>query len=306
MDLLTKKTAEVSIANDTSHKAIDVRRKMIGFTEVAKSLTNIEKYIFVASTKTQISEIDDSELIRITAQMFKFISIDVGYIIPTNNSDWQYICTRILDLLKRYYSDLTLADIKLAFELATMGELNKYLPKDSKGNPDKNHYQQFNAEYFGKILNAYKLKRENTIANAYESLPASQQNIIPDEQKRLNNNLKIELINDLIYYKYHCKIPNISGISEMLFYDVLANIGLAETISITDDEKKKALNSVMIRIAGGWVNKYTAEHIRREGVEHEDVKMVAFWLARRNALIKTFDEIIEDEIQIKNFIKLEI
>lgn len=32
---------------------------------------------------------------------------------------------------------MTLADIKLAFELATTGELDDYLPKDSQGNPDK-------------------------------------------------------------------------------------------------------------------------------------------------------------------------
>lgn len=76
-----------------------------------------------------------------------------------------------MDILKRYYSDMTLADIKMAFELATTGELDEYLPKDKQGNPDKNHYQQFNADYFAKILKAYKQKQTDVIDKAYKAIP---------------------------------------------------------------------------------------------------------------------------------------
>lgn len=152
-------------------KAIAVRRQMVELPEVAKALNPVEKYIFAASTKTQICEMDDETLVAKTGQMFRFIAIDVGFRIPTEPNDWAYICTRLLDILKKYYSLLTLAEIKLAFELATTGELNNYLPRDSNGNPDKNHYQQFNADYFAKILNAYRRKRDMTISKAYEALP---------------------------------------------------------------------------------------------------------------------------------------
>ena len=58
-------------------------------------------------------------------------------------------------MLVKYYSYLTLSDIMTAFELLAVGELNDYLPRNSSGNADNGHYQQFNANYFGKVLNAF-------------------------------------------------------------------------------------------------------------------------------------------------------
>lgn len=157
-------------------KAIDIRRKLVQLPELAKALNPVEKYVFAASTKTQISEMDDGVLVSKTAQMFRFIAMDVGYIIPQNKNDWAYIQTRLVDILKRYYSYFTLAEIKLAFELAISGELDNYLPKDSQGNPDKKHYQQFNFAFFAKILNAYKALQNEVIYKAYNVLP--QPNIL--------------------------------------------------------------------------------------------------------------------------------
>ena len=170
-------------------KAIDIRRQMLQLPEVAKSLSGVEKYIFAASTKMQIADIDDGTLIAKTGQMFRFIAMDVGYIIPTNSEDWAYICTRLLDILKKYYSQMTLADIKLAFELATTGELDDYLPKDSQGNPDKKHYQQFNADYFAKILNAYRRKQNGVIHKAYKALSEPKKELTPEEKRYYHNQI---------------------------------------------------------------------------------------------------------------------
>lgn len=308
MELLPEKRKEVAIAiyNPTpGTKAIEIRRQMVQLPEVAKALTGVDKFVFVASTKTLISDIDDETMVNKTSQMFKFIAMDVGFRIPTDLTEWQYICTRLVDLLKRYYSDLTLADIKLAFEMATMGELNQWLLKDSQGNPDKNHYQQFNADFFAKILNAYKNKRNNVIGKAFEAFPPPNNEPTPEERKRFSNNLKRDLIMAFLSYKYRGVLPELSSVAEMLFYDELVKYDLSEPMAITDDEKKEALNRVMIRIAGGWVNKYTAQHIRKQGVEHDYVKMTAYWVARRKALISTFDEMIREEIQILDIIKFE-
>lgn len=171
-------------------KAIDIRRQMVQLPEVAKSLSGVEKYIFAASTKTQIAEIDDATLVAKTGQMFRFIALDVGYIIPTNTDDWAYICTRLLDILKKYYSQMTLADIKLAFELATTGELDDYLPKDRNGQPDKAHYQQFNADYFAKILNAYRRKQNGVIHKAYQALPEPKKELTPEQKRYYHNDIE--------------------------------------------------------------------------------------------------------------------
>lgn len=114
-------------------KAIEIRRKMVQLPEVAKALNPVEKYIFAASTKTQISEIDDETLVTKLANMLKYIAMDVGFIIPQITEDWQYIQARTLDILKRYYSNFTLSDIKLAFELATTGELDEFCRKINTG-----------------------------------------------------------------------------------------------------------------------------------------------------------------------------
>ena len=40
-------------------RAIDVRRQIAVLPEVAQALTQVEKYVFDASTKTQIAELDE-------------------------------------------------------------------------------------------------------------------------------------------------------------------------------------------------------------------------------------------------------
>lgn len=281
--------------------AIDIRRKMVQLPEVAKALTPVEKYIFAASTKTQISEMDDGILISKTAQMFRFIAMDVGYIIPQNENDWAYIQTRLVDILKRYYSYLTLADIKLAFELATTGELDDFLPRDSQGNPDKKHYQQFNADYFAKILGAYRKKQNEVIGKAYKALPEPKIEMTP-EQNRYYHNLR-EARNRIVFlrYKYTGKISFEFG-DEMFLYDWLLKFGFADEVEATDDDRKQAFAKYMHRAVIGMINKYTAFNVRRKGIDSPEIDFTAFEVARKKEIIRAFDRMIAEEIQIDNYL----
>ena len=281
--------------------AIDIRRKMVQLPEVAKALTTVEKYIFAASTKTQISEMDDGVLVSKTAQMFRFIAMDVGYIIPTNPEDWAYICTRLLDILKKYYSQMTLADIKLAFELATTGELDDYLPKDSQGNPDKKHYQQFNADYFAKILNAYRRKQNGVIHKAYKAVPEPKRELTP-EQKRYYHNETVARYRDVfLRYKYTGRLE--LGIADgMLIYDWLRKLGFANEVVGTEDDRKQAFARYMQRVARGFVNKYQAFHVQRKGTDAPELDFTAYEIARDKEIKRTFDRMIADELQIDNYL----
>lgn len=286
-------------------KAIAIRRQMVELPEVAKALTPVEKYIFAASTKTQISEMDDETLIAKTGQMFRFIAMDVGFRIPTEANDWAYICTRLLDILKKYYSQMTLADIKLAFELATTGELNEFLPRDSNGNPDKNHYQQFNADYFAKILNAYRRKQNGTISKAYAALPEPKREISP-EQKRQYHNETVERCRDtFLRYKYTGKY-DAGMFGDMFVYNWLHAVGLADDVAETEDDRKTALSRYMQRVAAGWVNRYTAEHVRRDGTKSREIDYTAFEVARLKEIKKAFNRMIADELQVDNYLKYEL
>jgi hypothetical protein len=295
-----RQSAAVLLYSGTA-KAIEVRRAMVELPEVAKALTPVEKYIFVASTKKQIAEIDDETLIAKTGQMFRFIAMDVGYIIPTNSEDWTYICTRLLDILKKYYSQITLADIKLAFELATTGELDEFLPRDSQGNPDKKHYQQFNADYFAKILGAYRKKQNEVIGKAYNALPEPKKEMTP-EQKRYYHNRR-EARNRIVFlqYKYTGKISFEFG-DEMFLYDWLLKFGFADEVEATEDDRKQAFAKYMHRAAIGMVNQYTAFNVRRKGIDSPEIDFTAYEVARKKEIIRAFDRMIAEEIQIDNYL----
>lgn len=301
-ETVNTQSVALAIYNPTpGTKAIDIRRQMLQLPEVAKSLSGVEKYIFAASTKMQIADIDDDTLIAKTGQMFRFIAMDVGYIIPTNSEDWAYICTRLLDILKKYYSQMTLADIKLAFELATTGELDDYLPKDSQGNPDKKHYQQFNADYFAKILNAYRRKQNGVINKAYKALPEPKKELTPEEKRYYHNQAVARCREVFLQYKYTGRfVLGITG--GMLIYDWLRKLGFANEVAGTEDDRKQAFARYMQRVARGFVNKYEAYHVQRKGTDAPELDFTAYEIARDKEIARTFDRMIADELQIDNYL----
>lgn len=305
-ETVNTQSVALAIYNPTpGTKAIDIRRQMLQLPEVAKSLSGVEKYIFAASTKMQIADIDDDTLIAKTGQMFRFIAMDVGYIIPTNPEDWAYICTRLLDILKKYYSQMTLADIKLAFELATTGELDDYLPKDSQGNPDKKHYQQFNADYFAKILNAYRRKQNGVIHKAYKALPEPKKELTPQQIRQFE--IQRQWRNRYIFlcYKYTGKLI-LGLIDDMFLYEWLQKCGLADDVQVKEDDRKEAFARYMQRVARGMINQYTAFQVRREGTESPEIDFTAFEVARKKEIIKAFDRMIAEEMQVDNYMRFQV
>lgn len=282
-------------------KAIEIRRKMVQLPEVAKALNPVEKYVFAASTKTPIAEIDDAKLVENLSLLFKRIAMDVGYIIPQNENDWNYIQSRLLDILKRYYSDMTLADIKLAFELATTGEMDEFLPRDSQGNPDKKHYQQFNADYFAKILNAYRRKQNGVIHKAYKALPEPKKELTPEEKRYYHNQTVARCREVFLQYKYTGRF--VLGITDgMLIYDWLRKLGFANEVAGTEDDRKQAFARYMQRVARGFVNKYEAFHVQRKGTDAPELDFTAYQIARDKEIKRAFDRMIADELQIDNYL----
>lgn len=285
-------------------KAIEVRRRMVQLPEVAKALNPVEKYVFAASTKTPIAEIDDAKLVENLSLLFKRIAMDVGYIIPQNENDWNYIQSRLLDILKRYYSDMTLADIKMAFELATTGELDEYLPKDKQGNPDKNHYQQFNADYFAKVLNAYCRKQNQVIGKAYTALPEPKKELSPEQIRYYHNQSVMTCLMCFLRYKYTGRL--VFGLTdEMLVYNWLLGVRLADEVKETENDRKEAYNRFLARAARGFVNEFTIYHVRKQGTQSPEIDFTAFEVARRKEIKRTFDRMIKDEINIYHYLRFE-
>lgn len=294
----------VAILYSGTAKAIDVRRAMVELPEVAKALTTVEKYIFAASTKKQIAEIDDETLIAKTGQMFRFIAMDVGFIIPAEQNDWAYICTRLLDLLKRYYSQLTLSEIKLSFELLITGELDEFLPKDRDGNAERKHYQQFNADYFARVLNAYMRKQNQVVGKAYTALPKPKQGLSPEQIRYYRNQSVMTCLMCFLRYKYTGRLE--FGLTdEMFVYNWLLGVRLADEVKETEDDRKEAYNRFLARAARGFVNEFTVYHVRKQGTQSPEIDYTAFEVARKKEIKRTFDRMIEEEIYVYNYLRFE-
>lgn len=301
-DVLKKLTVALYESNGTPN-AVALRREMVKLPVVADSLNSVEKMIFAASTKTQIKEIPDEDLVKKTAQMFKYIAMDIGVIIPQDGTEWQYICTRLMNLLQKYYSALTLADVKLAFELATVGELDEFLPKDRNGRADKNHYQQFNIEFLAKILNAYRQKQNRTVSKAFAALPEPTAQVTPEQIQQSENSIMQKLALAFLQFKYTGQMPSINSIYEMLFFDHLTLSGLAERLVVTEADRKLALLQLQSPQMREKLNEFELYHINKQGTRHEKVETKAYWIARKRAFLETFKQMVADEIYIYHYTK---
>lgn len=291
-------------------KAVDIRRNVIGNVDLNKSilskLDKVDRLVFQASTKQLISETDERTLISDAADLFRTIAIDTGYSYR-ENMEWTQICTRLLSFIRRYYSGLSMVEIKLAFELAASGQLDDYLPKDSQGNPDRKHYQQFNIDFFSKILNAYNRKRSYVINEVNKEIPeGTSSGMNNDEREFYKMQTRYDVYLSFLYYKYSGRMPNLPTIKEMLIYNKLVEIGLADPIEITDDDKRYALADLIRRASKGFMSKFHVQNIQRCGLDHEEIISNASTFARKKELRNVFDRMIKEEIQVVNYLCIKI
>lgn len=303
--LTTRNTASVALYEPKrGTTAVEVRRQLAQVPEVMAALTTVEQFIFTASTRTTIAEMPTDKLVERARTLFRQVAMDVGYNIPSNTADWQYIQTRLLDILRRYYGTLTLADIKLAFELASTGELDAHLPRDGQGNPDKKHYQQFNAEYFAKILNAYKRKREEVSAKAQKALPPAPARPIDPERARAEfNERELRHYDLFLKYKYRGRIT-FEGFDEILLLDWIQRLGYAEEVKEQYGDRERALDIFNRTLAHKAENYYAAMNVQREGKNSRKLDGIVYDIARARTIGKAFDAMIRDEVQFHEIIKL--
>lgn len=285
--------------------AVMIRRDMLNNPEIIGALCPVERAVFLASTAKTIAEYGATELTAELNNALRWISKDVGYRI-TNENEMQYLVIRTAEILKRYYPGFTLKDFRMAFEMSITGELDDYLPKMSNGQPDKGHYQQFNAEYVCKILNAYKVRRGGVLKKAFEAVETKELKPGPDP-KRIEYYLNIarkNCIEAYEYYRHNGRLPEMTSIAEMYCYEMLSAAGLDDEIVVTADEQKviwqRTVNEFARRGLIGDVHRMETEGIAAKDIEHD-----SFVLARRKALAATFRRMAEKEINITDYIKFE-
>lgn len=290
---------ETGIAVYKPVKAVDVRRNMARQPQIMAALSPVEKSVFLATTAKVVDEYADNELAVEVAKALKFIAKDVGYRAATG-SEMGYLTVRVCEILKRHYSGLTLCDFRMAFEMSITGELDEFLPKNRDGFAYRNHYQNFNAEYVCKILNAYKSKRSNILKKAYDVHPDTDN----DRKRQYTNDIRQRCIDAFAYYKVNGELPAQSPIADMLQYELLESIGLADPINVTDDDKQAVLQRQIRKLTKG-LQLVELRHLKDKGTDAECVQVGAFELARRKALEKTFEKLKKDGVVLSEYIKFE-
>lgn len=284
-------------------KAIEVRRALAALPETILGLSEQEREIFSASVKKQIGEYDNAlELTAYIKPLFKYIAKDVGYTIPSKEEEWQYIQARILDVLRKYFAKLTLNDIKLAFELTALGELDVFLPKNKDGKADRGHYQNFNAEYFAKILHAYQEKQGCVFEKVFKN--TSTIAIADNSAKVAQNKFRKLLVYAFYHYKYRGYMLDLSAPQQIMLYSILHNLGFITAV-LSDDDLKRSMAEVRKQIAMNIIKPFQAGIIKARGVEHDAVKAGAVKFAQYRAIVECFDELLSNEIQITDYILLE-
>lgn len=291
------------VARPAQKTAVMIRREMVKIPAVMDALGPVERAVFLASTGKTIAEYDAAGLTAELATALKWICKDVGYRSP-DESDRQYLVIRTAEILKRYYSGLSLKDFRMAFEMSITGELDDFLPRGRDGQPDRNHYQQFNAEYVCKILNAYKSRRAWVLRKANEAIPKKDPKRDPAKDRYYANETRKGCINAFEFFKSNGRLPEMSPIAEMLYYNELAAVGLADTINVTLAEQKEILQRTINDYARrGYVG--DVRRLKESGTDAPELEHGSFVLARRKALTATFRRMAERGINITDYIKFE-
>lgn len=284
-------------AGSSQPKAVERRLQMLGMSEVMQSLRPLYRKIFEASTKKPIAEYGNKELAEKSAVLANSISRNAG-IKTLSEDDIVTFCNSLMT----YYPQYTLQEVKLAFEVLHVGELNEYLPADRYGNPDKSHYGTFNLSYIGKIMQAYGKLRSEVEAQAYSAMPKKEEPAQPESVVFYNREWRKNVIRTYLQYKYTGKVSGYTSLYRV--YETLDNAGLAEPYEITENDRKQAVNRMLRKVHDGVLKEFIGECLRYQRTKHHDVEPEADFIAREKALYRTFDRMIEEEIQITEYIPI--
>ena len=281
--------------------AVMIRRELIGNADVMGALTPVERAVFLASTAKTIAEITPEQLAVELRTALKWICKDVGYRIQ-DEADSQYLVIRTAEILKRYYSNLTLKDFRMAFEMSITGQLDEFLPRNRDGKADRGHYQQFNAEYVCKILDAYALRRGSVLKKAFDAIETPEITTGEDQKQEYRREAIKHLYEAFDEFRETGRL-NTSSVTDLVFWNILADNGLVVPVEITPEEQKKVWQRTINEYARRGMDS-DVNRLKSVGIDAPELEHGSFILARHKALQKIFAQLIEQGRRIDEFVKL--
>lgn len=287
----------------TLYKPNPVTASLPSSQAVVRGLDRTELAIIRAAANPEIGgmspEVVGSEL----RKKLPMLAMDVGCkIVP--GAEWDYKVMRITEVLQTKYPRLALPEIRVAFDMLLAWELDDFLPRSSSGQPDRGHYQQFSLEYICKVLNAYNRKRGRVLSKALDLLPAKFPAPEGKPERAYPEKTYRECIEAFLWYKYHGRMPSLSSIMRGVFYDILSRAGLADEFEVTAEIQRAIFQRAMNEYArAGEVG--DLERLRKKGETAAELQARAAIAARDRELERTFAWMVENEVQITDYIKYE-
>lgn len=290
---------KVALKGETLPSFVERNRELIQSNKI-KQLSKVDQRIFVESTRKLISE-EESEEKKIEYLGIIFIGVcsDFGLNAP-ERSAVKSVFSSIFDVVDLYFDDLSFAEVKLAWRLLAVGELDNYLPKDRYGNPDKNHYGSLNVDYVTKVLKAYRKRKADMMAKTTALLP-DKPKATPEQERAFLNVQANNFIFAIMKYKYsgRFKMESDRIISESTF-KYMERLGYDMDTIPTYEDKKLALAQFKGRPINSFAQVFEKECLATVGIEHEAVYFRALMIAKKRLLFRYWDEILREEDSIKD------
>lgn len=290
---------KVALKGETLPSFVERNRELIQSNKI-KQLSKVDQRIFVESTRKLISE-EESEEKKIEYLGIIFIGVcsDFGLNAP-ERSAVKSVFSSIFDVVDLYFDDLSFAEVKLAWRLLAVGELDNYLPKDRYGNPDKNHYGSLNVDYVTKILKAYRKRKADMMAKTTALLP-DKPKATPEQERAFLNVQANNFIFAIMKYKYSGRFKAESDrlISESTF-KYMERLGYDMDTIPTYEDKKLALAQFKGRPINSFAQVFEKECLATVGIEHEAVYFRALMIAKKRLLFLYWDEMLIEEDSIKD------
>lgn len=290
---------KVALSSGVLPSFVERNRELIQSNKI-KQLSKVDQRIFVESTKHLISEEESEEKkIEYLGVIFIGVCSDFGLNAP-ERSAVKSVFSSIFDVVDLYFDDLSFAEVKLAWRLLAVGELDNYLPKDRYGNPDKNHYGSLNVDYVTKVLKAYRKRKADMMAKTTALLP-DKPKAKPEQERAFLNVQANNFIFAIMKYKYSGRF-NVEAdrlISESTF-KYMERLGYDMDTIPTYEDKKLALAQFKGRPINSFAQVFEKECLATVGIEHEAVYFRALMIAKKRLLFRYWDEILREEDSIKD------
>jgi hypothetical protein len=297
-------TAITTTRNTPTETAIAARREAARDQRAMGALTRSERDVLTASTHRAMKDLDPQTLVKGVEQITRYASMLTGARL-TEGETGAMTRTALTAILPRRFGELSMHELRLAFELLISGDLDADLPKNgATREADRAHYGQLTAEYVTKVLAAYQRFRARALQHAFSQSTIKQQStmITPKEAAENAATTNAMIRRAFARYKYRGELDTLNAVFEQILLTQLQRAHVTSDVTTTEEDRRAAIRSITARAAAGLVNAYTFGDMRRRGWDCDEVRYATYAAARRREIGEAFDYMISNGLTAKTLV----